>query len=129
MVVVRYVEVVAHGEVASDEVVAGSVQGVGGSVQATHDAVMIDAEMGDDAMMSDEAIVGAQAKVRVVVMESQGNVEVVQVRDAEVVRAGSEEDVQVNETLSTPLAIIIIIIITINVEQRDDLPGKQDQVR
>ena len=116
VVEVRYVEVVAHGEVASDEVVAGSVQGVGGSVQATHDAVMVDVVMGDDAMMSDEAIVGAQAKVRVVVMESQGNVEVVQVRDAEVVRVGNEVEVQVNETLSIPLAIIILIT-TINVEQ------------
>ena len=116
VVEVRYVEVVAHGEVASDEVVAGSVQAVGGSVQATHDAVMVDVVMGDDAMMSDEAIVGAQAKVRVVVMESQGNVEDVQVRDAEVVRVGNEVEVQVNETLSIPLAIIIIII-AINVEQ------------
>ena len=114
VVVVRYAEVVAHGEVANDEVVAGSVQGVGGSVQATHDAVMVDVVMGDDAMMSDEAIVGAQAKVRVVVMESQGNVEVVQVRDAEVVRVGNEVEVQVNETLSIPLAIIILIT-TINV--------------
>jgi hypothetical protein len=45
------------------------------------------------------------------------------VRDAEVVRVGNAVGVQVNETLSTPSAIII------NVEQRGDLPGDQDQVR
>jgi hypothetical protein len=93
-VVVRYAEEVAYGEVASDEVVAGSVQAVVDSVLAMHDAVM------GDAVMHDEAIGDVQAKVNVVVAESQDNAEDVQVRDAEV---------QVNETLSIPLAIIFII--------------------
>jgi hypothetical protein len=35
---------------------------------------------------------------------SQDNAEDVQVRDAEVVRVGNEAEVQVNETLSIPLA-------------------------
>jgi hypothetical protein len=106
-------------------VVAGSVQAVVDSVLAMHDAVMGDAVMGDEAM-GDEAIDDVQAKVNVVVVESQGNAEDVQVHDAEVVPVGSEVEVQVNETLSIPLAIIII---TINVEEEVDLPSNQDQER
>ena len=102
-VVVRYAEEVAYGEVASDEVVAGSVQAVVDSVLAMHDAVM------GDAVMGDEAIGDVQAKASIVVVESQDNAEDVQVRDAEVVRVGSEAEVQVNETLSIPLAITIAI--------------------
>jgi hypothetical protein len=97
-VVVRYAEEVAYGEVASDEVVAGSVQAVVDSVLAMHDAVM------GDAVMHDEAIGDVQAKVNVVEVVSQDNAEDVQVRDAEVVRVGNEAEVQVNETLSIPLA-------------------------
>jgi len=126
-VVVQYGEEVAYGEVASDEVVAGSVQAVVDSVQAMHDAVVHDEAIGD-AVMGDEAIGDVQAKASIVVVESQDNaedVQDVQVRDAEVVRAGNEVEVQVNETLSIPLAITI----TINVEEEMDLPGKQDQVR
>jgi hypothetical protein len=114
-VVVRYAEEVAYGEVASDEVVAGSVQAVVDNVLAMHDAVMGDAVMGD-AVMHDEAIGDVQAKVNVVVAESQDNAEDVQVRDAEVVRVGNEAEVQVNETLSIPLAIISIIDVD-NVEE------------
>jgi hypothetical protein len=110
-VVVRYAEEVAYGEVASDEVVAGSVQAVVDNVLAMHDAVM------GDAVMHDEAIGDVQAKVNVVGAESQDNAEDVQVRDAEVVRVGSEAEVQVNETLSIPLAIIIAIIDVDNVEE------------
>jgi hypothetical protein len=112
-VVVRYAEEVVYGEVASDEVVVGSVQAVVDSVLAMDDAVMGDAVMGDavmgDAVMHDEAIGDVQAKVNVVVAESQDNAEDVQVRDAEVVRVGNEAEVQVNETLSIPLAITIAI--------------------
>ena len=104
-VVVRYAEEVAYGEVASDEVVAGSVQAVVDSVLAMHDAVM-----------HDEAIGDVQAKANVVGAESQDNAEDVQVRDAEVVRVGNEAEVQVNETLSIPLAIISIIDVD-NVEE------------
>jgi hypothetical protein len=118
-VVVRYAEEVAYGEVASDEVVAGSVQAVVDSVLAMHGAVM------GDGVMHDEAIGDAQAKVNVVEVVSQDNAEDVQVRDAEVVRVGNEAEVQVNETLSIPLAITI----TIDVEEEVDLPGNQDQVR
>jgi hypothetical protein len=109
-VVVRYAEEVAYGEVASDEVVAGSVQAVVDSVSAMHDAVM------GDAVMHDEAIDDVQAKVNVVEVVSQDNAEDVQVRDAEVVRVGNEAEVQVNETLSIPLAIISIIDVD-NVEE------------
>jgi len=80
-----------------------------------HDAVMDDAVMRDEGMR-DEAIGDAQAKASIVVVESQGNaedVQDVQVRDAEVVPVGNEVEVQVNETLSIPLAITI----TINVEE------------
>ena len=84
--------------------VAGSVQAVGDSVQAMHDAVM-----------HGEAIGDVQAKVHVVVAESQDNAEDVQVRDAEVVRVGNEVEVQVSGTLSIPLATIMIT--TIDVEQ------------
>jgi len=118
-VVVRYVEEVAYDEVASDEVVAGNAQAVVDSVLAMHDAVM------GDAVMHDEAIDDVQAKVNVVATESQDNAEDVQVRDAEVVQVGNEAEVQVNETLSIPLAIII----TIDVEEEKDIPGKQDQLR
>jgi len=110
-VVVRYVEEVGHGEVANDEVVAGSAQAVVGSVQAMHDAVVHDEAIGD-AVMVDEAIGGVQAKASIVVVESQDDaedVQDVQVRDAEVVRAGNEVEVQVNETLSIPLATMITI--------------------
>ena len=119
-VVVRYAEEVAYGEVASDEVVAGNAQAVVDSVLAMHDAVM------GDVVMHDEAIGDVQAKVHVVV-ESQGNAEdvQVQVRDAEVVQVGNEAEVQVNGTLSMPLAIIIAI----DVEEEMYLPGNQDQVR
>jgi len=115
-VVVRYAEEVAYGEVASDEVVAGNAQAVVDSVLAMHDAVM------GDVVMHDEAIGDVQAKVHVVV-ESQGNAEdvQVQVRDAEVVQVGNEAEVQVNGTLSMPLAIIIAI----DVEEEMDLPGNQ----
>jgi hypothetical protein len=123
-VVVRYAEEVAYGEVASDEAVAGSVQAVVDSVLAMHDAAMDYAVM-HDAEMDDEAIGDVQAKVNVVVVESQDNAEDVQVRDAEVVPVGNEAEVQVNETLSIPLAIIIAI----DVKEEMDLPDNQDQVR
>jgi len=89
-VVVRYGEVAAYGEVrrVHGEVVEGNEQMVVHSVQVMHDAGM-----------HDEAIGEAQARVEVVVEGSKGNVEDVQVHDAEVVRAGSEVGVQVNETL------------------------------
>lgn len=110
-VVVRYVEEVAYGEVANDEVVAGSAQAVGDSVHAMHDAVMDDAAI-VDAVMGDEAIGDVQAKASIVVVESQDDaedVQDVQVRDAEVVQVGSEEGVQASETLSIPLATMITI--------------------
>jgi hypothetical protein len=54
----------------------------------------------DDEEEGDEAIDDVQAKGYVVVAESRGNAEDVQVRDEEEAPVGNEEGVQVNETLS-----------------------------